>query len=601
MRFLAPVVLALALAGCAGWLPRTARADDLLQDVLRAVGLTPEDLTIRGDYLSDPDRLAVTGQILGNPLVGETEADAMAMQLARPSAEAALAVGCRYLALRPQLSAEAHTEAVGDPQMPGFSEPLAEILNPLMIELIRCHRSVEAERSRFSPEERARLYGLMNLVDPECKGSRQETDALLALARRVDRQMLAAVAGRLLSARGRFLEEVKRLPPAALRVDGGTVLTPAGPMVIGGIGDDVYREAAALIVDFGGNDRYETAPGTASEAFPVSLAVDVAGADLYLAGGGSGVLGVGILVDVSGEDRYDGAAGSLGCGVAGVGILEDAEGYDRYRAGLGSQGFGLYGIGALCDGGGSDVYDGDLLVQGAAGPGGVGVLCDREGDDVYQAGGRYRDFREAGAYFQSMAQGFALGIRPAASGGAGILCDRKGNDSYRVAYFGQGAAYWAGIGVLIDSEGDDLYASRRYAQGCGVHLSVGVLLEAGGDDRYTLWGVGQGCGHDLSVGMLIDRGGNDRYRAGWLAQGVGSANGIGLMDDREGDDRYVGEREDTQGYGNPSRDYGSIGLFVDRKGRDDYSGPGGEGRFWAGGICGAGVDGPIGHRIRHGE
>ena len=598
MRFLAPVVLALALAGCAGRLPRTVRADDLLQDALRAVGLTSEDLTIRGDYLPDPDRLAVTGQILSNPLAGEAVADAIGAQLTWPSAEAALAVGCRYLALYPQLPAEAHTEAVVDLQMPGLSEPLAEILTPLVAELVRCHRSVEAERSRFSPEERTWLYGLVNLVDPECRVSERKADALLALARRVDRQALAAVAGRLLSARERFLEGVKRLPPAALHVSGGTVLTPAGPVVIGGVGDDVYREAAALIVDFGGNDRYETAPGTASEAFPVSLAVDMTGADVYLAGGGSGVLGVGILVDVSGEDRYDGAAGSLGCGVAGVGILEDAEGRDRYRAGLGSLGFGLYGIGALCDGAGSDAYDGDLLVQGAAGPGGVGILCDHEGDDVYQAGGRYRDFREAGAYFQSMAQGFSLGIRPAASGGVGILCDRKGNDRYRIAYFGQGAAYWAGSGVLIDFEGNDHYVSRRYAQGCGVHLSAGVLLEAGGDDRYTLWGVGQGCGHDLSVGMLIDRGGNDRYRAGWLAQGAGNANGIGLMDDREGDDQYVGERDDTQGYGNPSRDYGSIGLFIDRKGRDDYSGPGGEGRFWVGGTCGAGVDGPI---IRDGE
>ena len=114
-----------------------------------------------------------------------------------------------------------------------------------------------------------------------------------------------------------------------------------------------------------------------------------------------------------------------------------------------------------------------------------------------------------------------------------------------------------------------------------------------GDDHYDIWGVGQGCGHDMSVGALIDHGGVDRYGATWLAQGAGSANGIGWLDDGGGNDQYQVTRDDTQGYGALSRDYGSIGLFIDRAGQDTYDGQGATGLLWRGGHYGVGVDWPL--------
>ena len=122
---------------------------------------------------------------------------------------------------------------------------------------------------------------------------------------------------------------------------------------------------------------------------------------------------------------------------------------------------------------------------------------------------------------------------------------------------------------------------------------AGVLVDVLGNDVYDVWGVGQGCGHDLAVGLLFDRNGDDAYQATWLGQGAGSANGMGWLDDWAGADRYRAGREDAQGYGVLSRDYGSIGLVIDRAGADVYEGRGENGSLWRGGHYGAGIDWPL--------
>jgi hypothetical protein len=94
-------------------------------------------------------------------------------------------------------------------------------------------------------------------------------------------------------------------------------------------------------------------------------------------------------------------------------------------------------------------------------------------------------------------------------------------------------------------------------------------------------GLMQGCGHDYSCGILLDRHGNDTYSAYDLSQGAGSANGAGLLIDCEGDDRYfVTNFANTHGYGNPRRDFGSIGLFIDLGGKDQYVGKGKDSSYW---------------------
>ncbi|MCK4386445.1 MAG: hypothetical protein KAW52_09295, partial [candidate division Zixibacteria bacterium] len=66
-----------------------------------------------------------------------------------------------------------------------------------------------------------------------------------------------------------------------------------------------------------------------------------------------------------------------------------------------------------------------------------------------------------------------------------------------------------------------------------------------------------------------------------LSQGAGSANGIGMLIDEDGDDGYyVEKKHNTQGYGNPRRDYGSVGIFLDLSGNDHYDGNGKDSTWW---------------------
>jgi hypothetical protein len=112
-------------------------------------------------------------------------------------------------------------------------------------------------------------------------------------------------------------------------------------------------------------------------------------------------------------------------------------------------------------------------------------------------------------------------------------------------------------------------------------MSLGILVDDYGSDVYFGKGLMQGCGHDYSCGIMLDRHGNDTYTCYDLSQGAGSANGAGVLIDNEGDDRYFSRNPDnTQGYGNPRRDFGSIGLFIDLGGDDQYAGNGKNNFYW---------------------
>lgn len=564
-------IFCLALIGCAISRPHnTETGDPVLETLLHAIGLRLSDISISGDTLDDPDRLPLTRHLLEHPLSG----DATIHRLSGNSARQLLAAG-------------AHLIDIAEPA-PSPDIPLPDDIPPPLRQLIQaialCHRDIKAAFAGFAPEEREQLGELMALVHPDFTRTEAEAETLIALGRRVDRAALVQAGLRLLDAMDIFLSKPLDLPPMQIE-------TPIGLVVIGTPGDDVYTTPAALIIDPGGNDRYDGVAGVALPDLSVSVCIDLGGDDVYLGPQALGIGGIGIAVDLSGHDTYDGTG--QGAGIAGVGILNDRAGHDTYRGGIGCQGFGLYGAGLLFDGAGDDGYEAALLGQGAAGPGGLGLLADVSGNDRYTAGGKFPDVRENGQSHQSMAQGFALGIRPITSGGIGILLDMAGDDEYRAEYFAQGASFWGGTGLLIDRAGNDRYEARRYAQGAGVHLAVGALIDLSGDDTYHLWGVGQGCGHDLAVGLLIDRAGHDRYEATFLAQGAGNANGIGILDDGGGSDQYTAERADTQGYGAPARGHGSIGLLIDRGGADAYKGAGTEGHLWRGGHYGGGIDWPI--------
>jgi hypothetical protein len=360
--------------------------------------------------------------------------------------------------------------------------------------------------------------------------------------------------------------------------------TSSGEIIIGGFGSSRYRGSPAIIIDLGGDDEYDLTTQPNREAGS-SVIIDLGGNDLYRAEGdfvyGSGFFGAGILVDLSGDDAYLTRNFSLGSGLFGVGLFVDEKGNDKYFGDTFSMGAGSFGMGFLVDTEGSDQYSGALFVQGFAFVAGLGALIDSSGNDNYFAGGRYKDILRYEDHYISLSQGFAYGLRPMMSGGIGVLFDLSGNDVYTSDIFGQGSSYWFSLGTLMDAEGNDKYVSFQYAQGAGTHLCLGILEDGSGDDVYISHGVSQGCGHDLALGMLWDKSGDDKYLSQSLSQGAGSANGFGILVDEGGDDGYyVDIKANTQGYGNPRRDYGSVGMFLDFSGTDRYDGNGKDSTWW---------------------
>jgi len=352
---------------------------------------------------------------------------------------------------------------------------------------------------------------------------------------------------------------------------------------VGGADNDYYSGDYKFILDFGGDDIYDL---TYDAAKPHGvIIIDMSGNDTYRSQSdftlGSGCLSVGILVDMDGNDRYDAKSFSIGSGYFGFGVLYDAKGSDRYDGDTHVQGAGSFGIGLLIDEAGREVYYGSLFAQGFGFVEGFGLIQDEKGSDVYYAGGKYKDILRYEDHFLSLSQGFGYGLRPTISGGIGGIVDVEGNDFYSSDIFGQGSSYWWSLGFICDQKGNDNYQSFQYAQGSAAHMSVGILLDESGQDVYTSKGVSQGCGHDFSAGILLDRGGDDTYTAHDLSQAAGSANGVGLLIDNSGNDCYsIRDLTNSQGYGNPRREYGSIGLFIDLGGKDIYLGNGQDNFYW---------------------
>ncbi len=362
-----------------------------------------------------------------------------------------------------------------------------------------------------------------------------------------------------------------------------------GKVVVGGHDTNIYSGDFAVIIDLGGDDQYQdNIPGG-----HLRLIIDESGNDLYSGGDYSlacGRFGVSLLIDKTGDDVYQAENFSIGAGVFGVGILVDRAGDDRYSGDTFTQGAGGFGIGVLRDESGNDVYEGCLHAQGFASTYGIGVLGDGSGNDLYMIKEKYLDEIRYLDHYLSMSQGFSIGFRPDLSAGIGLLFDRGGNDHYVGDIFAQGASYWYGIGAIVESDGNDNYLAYQYAQASGVHVALGLLIDENGNDNYVAKGVSQGCGHDLSLGLLNDRQGDDTYAAFDLSQGAGNANGIGMLVDEIGDDTYAVKRLDnTQGYGDFRREYGSIGVLIDLLGDDHYT-SGDDAILWEKGEHGIGID-----------
>ncbi len=368
--------------------------------------------------------------------------------------------------------------------------------------------------------------------------------------------------------------------------------TDLGQIIIGDSTDNHYKGDLFIVIDPGGNDTYDIEfEGTGHHTY----IIDYDGDDTYNMPENRispYFFGSNMIIDYNGDDLYNAGSWTLGAGLFGVGVLWDMKGNDRYYGDTFTMGAGCFGVGILRDDEGNDSYHAALFSQGFGFVNGVGVLIDNAGNDNYFAGGKYKDFIRYDDHYLSLSQGFGYGLRPKMSGGVGMLIDKSGNDVYISDIFGQGASYWYSLGMLADGGGNDQYISFQYAQGNGTHMSLGILYDVEGDDVYSAKGVSQGCGHDRAVGMLIDLDGDDNYNAYDLCQGAGSANGLGLIADVRGKDVYIVHSDrNTQGYGNPRREYGSIGIFLDLAGEDNYSGGlGRDNHWWTYSTWGAGLD-----------
>jgi hypothetical protein len=543
----------------------TERELSLVDDALALLNMTRADAGFDKLVLEDDWRLPVVDRTLKRPLEAADVAWGWAAR-AKGTPGAILDAATRELGWR--------TPAVLTPEPVALArEELAKITAKLS----------EGEKDDLVRAAYALLVsddahdGLFEKPEAEL-----EPEALLALAAKTDRAASAVAAILLLRALPFLIEN----PPDWVKVAGK--------------GDDVHdlsKDPPKVLIDLGGDDRY-IAPARATPDHPIAIVIDLAGNDTYGNGeslsAGAGFFGVGILWDKGeGDDVYRGGHLSQGTGLFGVGILIDEGGSDDYKVKDVGQGAGIFGIGLHLDRGpGNDRFHADLFGQGFAYVGGFGLLHNENGNEVYEAGGVHLHYPLFNDRYQSLSQGFSIGMRPHASGGIGLLVDDAGNDRYACDIYGQGAAYWFAYGGLVDRAGNDTYTLGQYGQGGGIHLATGCLLDLEGEDLYyNMHGVGTGGAHDFAVGLLVDRCGNDYYAGSGGTMGGSLTNSFAMLIDAQGNDGYCAVKgRHVVGGGRSARGMGSIGLFLDLAGKDMHDTRERDGAAWTQETYGAGID-----------
>jgi len=554
-----------------------------LDSSLAFIGLTKNDLYFRSDYaMRDPYRFAIIDSLMNKPLEAVNFITSMEDKFWNLPESAVLKKLFQLY------------DIIIDEENGDFRGTLKK------------GKQLIKEAFLNAPPELSRVFEELTIFSPEPTGSIEEEkrnekrqDSLIVYlkenAKNVDYNKLFNAGASLFSLALNYKEWYSGLKRYNKKLPGveGKILYYENfgfyEIVVGDTAPNIYKRDFAVIIDLGGNDTYQFS----SKKGGFQIIIDVGGNDAYFGENyaiGCGNFGIGILIDEEGHDIYYGQSFSVGAGVFGIGILIDRKGNDRYIGDTFTQGAGGFGIGILKDDNGNDIYEGALYAQGFASTYGIGILGDKKGNDMYFIREKYLDEIRYLDHYLSLSQGFTIGFRPDLSGGMGIIFDQAGNDCYFADIFCQGSGYWYGLGAIVDDEGNDSYVAYQYAQGAATHLAIGILMDKKGDDNYVAKGVSQGCGHDLSLGLLFDIEGDDSYVAFDLSQGAGNANGIGILIDEEGNDNYSVKRTiNTQGYGDFRREFGSIGVLMDLKGKDFYT-SGEDKSLWQKGKYGIGID-----------
>lgn len=459
----------------------------------------------------------------------------------------------------------------------GVPEGLRPAVSELVLAILATDQIIRTALRNLTPEQqRTLIEGLPQMAVEEPRITFEfakmplNRATVVELMKKVDLPAIVGASHRLSQAVEIAISKLRTMraeiaTPMKIRVGGL-------PIVIAGTGDDTHADTdARLTIDLGGNDRYTGRHG-AGVGYS-SVLIDMSGDDTYDVKDlsvGSAILGVGIARDGGGHDVFRSRSIAFGAGLAGVGLFGKDGGHDSYSSISLSQGFGMYGIGICLDTNGNDTYQLKLMGQGAGRTQGMGWLIDRVGSDQYRAGGLILNSPLFASAHYSFAQGFGMGFREdtgGIAGGIGFLTDHEGDDFYLGETYCQAASYWFSLGSLYDSSGIDTYSAYHYSQASAMHATGAYLFDLAGDDGYLVRvGASHAIGHDYGVAFLLDRAGDDLYSSRDSAPGIGIANGLGIFVEGAGIDRYHG----PPGKGNPSRGYGSLGVFVDLSGADMY-------------------------------
>ena len=647
MKYLVTVSLLFFLTGNAtgqeasGDSVQLPQLKEILLPILRGALITNDDLRLRDDYLKrDSMRIALVDSFMTDPFYLEAFGKEVYYELAKDPPLWKLLNYCSQL-LRPlskEFAPVAPNKSILKPHdLPGETNrpirpPAAQpkftkMPDKLRISLNTLYNAAFNAREFYDEAFRevnrdSLIYGFtMLLTDDEMneKKSVEELDSLekmgeewsKALADILPRfKMGALLAGGKIMARpiDDLLVAGKDDLFSGFKLEKPSEIeTELGKVAIGTEANDNYSGRYFAIIDPGGDDKYQLYPTYGGQ---ITVIIDYSGNDVYRFVNDSlytftptaktlirrplGIGGYKFLIDYGGDDIFNGDDFTLAAGILGISVFKDYDGDDTYITDTFGPASGAIGVGLLMDFKGRDTYNGAMYNEGFGFTGGLGILFDKAGHDNYLSGGKYGDILRYTDHYITFSQGAAYGLRPYFSGGIGMLLDGSGNDLYVSDIFGQASGYWYSAGIIYDASGNDRYQSFQYAQGAGAHMAVGCLRDDSGDDVYFSKGVSQGCGHDYCQGWLVDYSGNDLYSAYDLSQGAGSANGIGAIIDIKGDDRYyVKSDQNTQGYGRPNREYGSIGLFYDGAGLDHYEGGlGKDSDIWIYSTWGIGWDQP---------
>jgi HEAT repeat protein len=571
---------------------------------LDILNVTEKDLGFQKRPIDDPFRLGIVDRVLDEPLLlGQETAEWDAVARTGNASEI-LWKAMTTLLERKGMRFSSHPE--NDANAPAIIPPAAAGAYGRLLLAMDSVAQWPVDRLAGLGEDRDPLLRKILLSQVEKPATPTAavdmTDArFLELAATLDLAKLVGAGQSLVEPVQDFVAALRAAAPVDSLWTGTVRIERAsGDIVITGHGDDTHEadDGVALIIDLGGNDTWKRgASASVLRGRPVSVCIDLSGEDRYIGRAdlsfGAALGGFAVQWDAGeGDDFWDGGHASLGAGLCGIGVLVDDGGDDVYRCHDFGQGAGIFGAGLLLDKSGNDLFHADLFGQGYASTQGCGVLVDLSGNDTYDAGGAHLHAPLYNDRYQSLSQGFSIGMRPDASGGVGVLVDVKGNDRYTADIYGQGASYWYALGILVDGDGNDTYNLGQYGQGSGIHLAAGMLLDRAGSDLYYLKnGVGMGGAHDYSVGLLVDRGGDDYYAGSGGTQGGALTNSFAMLLDGGGNDAYAAVNPGgAQGGASRARGTGGLGLLLDAGGSDAYTETRRDGGVWTKELMGAGLD-----------